>query len=248
MDERHIPPVSLRYWVLFLATSVCGAHLEDVVRKAVFGGGITQAVVLAGILALVFVAERYDRRASDTYYWSAVIIVQTMAVRFEDFSVLQLGINHFGLVIGLILLFAVTLIMSRSDENRVSSRLQLERPGPNAKPIADVPYWLGLFVASVLGSAVADLCAINFGLGPGRSAIAVMAVVMALLYLQRPTRPVRLHAFWLTTTLVRADGISIADMLVDGGRVQLGLALSAMLSVSVVVILLILWRPPRSPV
>lgn len=246
MDERHVPPVSLRYWILFLIASVFGSHMGDVVMAASAGNLVPQILIFAGVLFLIFLAEHYDRWSSDAYYWCGVIVVQMMANRLADFAVLQLGINRLALVIGLAVLLVTTVIMSRSEETRLFSRLVLERSPAAAKPMADLPHWLGLFVASILGAAVADVVAINFHFGSSYAALTIAAVVIVLLYLQRRTRPVRLHAFWLTTTLVRADGISIGDVLVKSASVQMGLALSALLSGVVIVVLLIWWRPPKS--
>ncbi|SJZ31730.1 Uncharacterized membrane-anchored protein [Enhydrobacter aerosaccus] len=246
MDERHVPPVGLRYWLLFLITSVFGSHMGDAVRSLVSSGLLCQILVLAGFLSLVFVIERRDRRASDIHYWSAVIIVQMMAVRLADFSVIQLHINRIELVIGLMVLLAATLVMSRSDETRIFSRLQLERPAADARPMADFPHWMGLLIASVAGSVAADLFAITFHLGAAGSALAISVVAIVLVYLQWPTRRGRLHAFWITTTLVRADGIAIADVLVKKSYLHLGLALGTVLSGLVVIGLLLSWRPPKS--
>lgn len=248
MDERHVPPVGLRYWILFLVTSVFGSHMGDVIMTVIAGSLGRQILLLAVVLLAIFLAERYDRRTSDAFYWSAVIVVQMMANRLADFAVLQLGINRIGLVVGLVILLVTTLIMSRSDETRLFSRIALERPGAAAKPMADVPHWLGLFVASILGSAAADLAAITFRLGSAGAALVVSSVVIVLLYLQRSSRPVRLHAFWLTTTLVRADGISFGDLLVKGAYLHFGLMVSALVSGITVVALLVCWRPPKSPV
>ncbi len=248
MDERHVPPIGLRYWAVFVAASVFGAHMGDVVTAALRIGLLCQILVLAVALLLVFLVERHDRSSTDAYYWGAVIIMQVMAVRLADFAALQLGINRIELVGGLVLLLVTTIIVSRSDETHIFSTLQLERPGPAAKPLADVPHWLDLIVASVLGSAAADLVAITFGIGTVLSAVVLSALVIVLIYLQRRSRPARLHAFWLTTTVVRADGICLGDLLVKGPNLQLGLALSTVLSALLVIGLLVYWRAPKSPV
>lgn len=80
------------------------------------------------------------------------------------------------------------------------------------------------------GAACADLLAITLGAGTPLSAVQFSVAVALLLYLQRRSRPKRLHAFWLTTTLLRADAISLGDLLVKGRDVHLGLALSTVLT------------------
>jgi uncharacterized membrane-anchored protein len=175
-------------------------------------------------------------------------VIQVAAVRLADFSTIRLGINRIEVVSALALLLVTTMIVARSDESHLFSTLQLERPGTAAKPMADVAHWLGMIVASTLGAAGADFCAITLGVGTVLSVVIISAAVLALLYLQRRSRPNRLHAFWLTTTLVRSDGIVIGDLLVKGPHLHLGLAMSSLLTGLVLFGLLIFWRAPDSPV
>jgi uncharacterized membrane-anchored protein len=247
MDEKHVPPIGLRYWVLFVIASVFGSHMGDVVGALFKVGVLGQILVLAPILAAIFIAERYDRSSTDIWYWLAVIVIQTAAVRLSDFWTVQLGINRIEVVGALAVLLVTTIIVARSDETHLFSTLQLERPGTAAKPLADVAHWLGMIVASTLGAAGADLCAITFGVGTVCSIILISAVVAVLLHLQRRSRPNRLHAFWLTTTLVRADAVVIGDLMATGPHIHLGLALSTLLTGLIVLGLMSFWRAPNSP-
>jgi uncharacterized membrane-anchored protein len=248
MDEKHVPPIGLRYWTLFVVASVFGAHMGDVIAALLTIGLLGKILFLAVILAAIFIAERYDRSSTEAWYWLAVIVIQVAAVRLADFSTIRLGINRIEVVSALALLLVTTMIVARSDESHLFSTLQLERPGTAAKPMADVAHWLGMIVASTLGAAGADFCAITLGVGTVLSVVIISAAVLALLYLQRRSRPNRLHAFWLTTTLVRSDGIVIGDLLVKGPHLHLGLAMSSLLTGLVLFGLLIFWRAPDSPV
>jgi uncharacterized membrane-anchored protein len=247
MDERHVPSIGLRYWVLFLVTSVFGGHLGDLLAAALPIGLLGRMLVLAFLLAAVFVVERYDRSSTDAWYWIAAIIIQVAAVRLSDLSTIQLGFSPFEVVAALALLFVTTMIVARSDETHLFSTLQLERPGTAAKPMADVAHWLGLIVASTLASAAEDLLAISFGAGTVLSTIFFSATAAILLQLQRRSRPNRLHAFWLTTILMRADGVAIGDLMTKGPHLQLGLGLSAVLSGCVAIGMLLFWRQPKPP-
>jgi uncharacterized membrane-anchored protein len=248
MDEKHVPPIGLRYWTLFVVTSLFGAHMGDVAAALLVIGLLAKMVFLAVVLAAIFIAERYDRSSTDAWYWLAVIVIQVAAVRLSDFSTVQLGISRIEMVAGLAVLLVTTMIVARSDETHLFSTLQLERPGTAAKPMADVAHWLGMIVASTLGVAAADLCAVTFGVGTIPSAVLISLVVALLLQLQRRSRSNRLHAFWLTTVLARADGIVIGDLLVKGPHVHLGLAFSSLLTGLLLLGLLIFWRAPKSPV
>lgn len=249
MDERHVPPIGARYWVFFIMASIFGGHMGDVLMGTLPGIGVLgRMLFIAVLLTIVFIGERYDRSATDAWYWLAVILIQMAAVRLADFSTIQLGINRFEVVGALAVLLVTTMVVARSDETHLFSTLQLERPGTAAKPLADVAHWLGMIVASTLGAAAADLCAITFHVGIGVSALIFSAMIAILLQLQRRSRPNRLHAFWLTTILVRADGISLGDVLVKGDHLHLGLPLSTALTAIVTIGMLALWRPPAARV
>lgn len=77
MDERHVPPIGLRYWLIFLLVSVFGGHMGDVVAMVLPFTILGRMVVLATLLAVIFVAERYDHHSStDACYWLAVALLQ----------------------------------------------------------------------------------------------------------------------------------------------------------------------------
>jgi len=245
MDERHVPSIGLRYWALFIVTSVFGGHMGDVVVAALPIGVLGRMLVLAFLLAAVFVVERYDRSSTDAWYWIAVIIIQIAAVRLSDLSTVRLGFSPLEVVGALAILLVTTMVVARSDETHLFSTLQLERPGTAAKPMADVAHWLGLIVASTLGAAAADLCAVTIGVGTVLSAALFSLVILILLQLQRRSRPRRLHAFWITTVLMRADGVAIGDLMNKGPHLHVSLGFSAFLSGCLTVGLLLFWRQPK---
>jgi uncharacterized membrane-anchored protein len=246
MDERHVPSIGLRYWALFIVTSVFGGHMGDLLTAALPIGVLGRMLVLAGLLAAVFVVERYDRSSTDSWYWIAAIVIQVAAVRLSDLSTIQLGFSPLEVVAALALLLMTTMVVARSDETHLFSTLQLERPGTAAKPMADVAHWLGMIVASTMGSAAEDLLSLSVGAGTVVSTVLFSAMVVGLLLLQRRSRPHRLHAFWLTTILARADGVAIGDLLSKGPHLHVGLGLSTLLSGCVAIGLLLFWRQPKS--
>lgn len=249
MDERHVPPIGLRYWVIFLLVSILGGQIGDLAPVLLPFSILGRMIVLAMILAAIFVVERYDNRSStDAYYWLAVLTMQIGAVRLNDFSALQLGMDRLELVGALIVLLVTTIIVARSDESHLFATMQLERPGTAARPLADVAHWLGLIVASILGAAASDLFTLTFAMGPVLPVMVFSAGLAVLFYLQRRSRPDRLHAFWLTTTLARADAIAIGDWLIKGPHLHLDLGLATVVTGILVVILVAFWRAPPAHV
>src|SRR5476649_117946 len=115
MDERNVPSIGLRYWALFIVTSVFGGHLGDLLIVVLPIGVLGRMLVLAGLLAAVFVVERYDRSSTDAWYWIAAIVIQVAAVRLSDLSTIQLGFSPLEVVAALALLLMTTMVVARSD-------------------------------------------------------------------------------------------------------------------------------------
>lgn len=246
MDEKHVPPIGTRYWILFSIASIFGAHLGDVLPNMLPIDVWQRLLVQATLIAAVFIAEQRDRSSTELWYWIAVVLFQMTAVRLGDISTVNLGFDPLVMAGGLALLLVTTMVMARADDTHLYATMQLERPGTEGKPLADVAHWLGLIVASTLGAVAADLGSTVLGVGPVLVVTLLSIIVAALLHLQRRTRPDRLHAFWLTTVLVRSTGVAISDLMVKGPPFNLGLLLSTALSGCFMVGLLVLWPPSKS--
>jgi uncharacterized membrane-anchored protein len=246
MSEDHVPPIGPRYWAIFLVAGVLGTQLGDALPIVLPIGVPYRLLVLAVLIAALFLAERYARSPTELWYWGAVILIQVTAVRLRDFSTIDLGVNLLAMAGSLAVLMVTTMMMARSGDAHLYATMQLERPGTEVKPVADAAYWLGLIFASTLGAVTADLCSkfLRIGLYPS---VGIMSLALAvLLYLQRRSRPNPLRAFWVTIILMRSDAAVISDAMIEGPSVNLGLMASTALTACLMIGLLVLWRP-RTP-
>jgi len=86
MQQIHLPTLGARYWAALCLASIFGANMGDFCAHNLGLGHIAGLPFLALALAIVILAERFDRSVHQVYYWTAIIIVRTAATNFADFA------------------------------------------------------------------------------------------------------------------------------------------------------------------
>jgi uncharacterized membrane-anchored protein len=86
MQSIHLPTLGARYWSALCLASIFGANMGDLFARNLGLGHVAGLPFLAIALAIVIVAERFDRIKHQSYYWIAIIIVWTAATNFADFA------------------------------------------------------------------------------------------------------------------------------------------------------------------
>ena len=180
MDEKHVPVIGPRYWAFFLVASIFGAVVSDVLPVALPIGAPARLMILAALIATVFIAEFRDRSTSDVWYWIALVLIQITAVRLGDLSTISLDLNPFVMAGALSVLLVTTMVMAGSDDAYLYATMQLDRPGTEAKPRADVGHWLGMMLSSTLAAVAADICSITLGIGLPLSVTILSLAIAAL--------------------------------------------------------------------
>jgi uncharacterized membrane-anchored protein len=189
---------------------------------------------LAVALAIVIVAERFDRIQHEIHYWIAIIIVRTAATNFADFAAGDLKLPRVWVMAGLTVLLVAALWLTwrfawRRLANKSDNVLR-----------ADLGYWICMFVAGTLGTVIGDLCSHNLRLDDAGAAIALSPIV-AVLLLVGCRGPLRLLPFyWLTVVAIRAAGTAVGDLV--SGRNMLGLPMSTAVTGILFVVLLLVWK------
>ena len=102
---------------------------------------------LAVALAIVIVAERFDRIQHEIYYWIAIIIVRIAATNFADFAAGDLKLPRVWVMAGLTVLLVAALWLTWQFAwwrlaNKTDNVLR-----------ADLGYWVCMFIAGTLGTA-----------------------------------------------------------------------------------------------
>lgn len=77
MKSIHVPRVDARYWLAILLASVFGMNLGDLYAHE-SGLGIGKGLLVLAVLAgVAFVAERFDDRRHELWYWLVILIIRT---------------------------------------------------------------------------------------------------------------------------------------------------------------------------
>jgi uncharacterized membrane-anchored protein len=242
MQSIHLPTLGPRYWVALCIASMFGANMGDFFARNIGLGHVTGLPFLAAALAIVMVAERFDRTMHQIYYWVAIIIVRTAATNFADFACGDLKLPRLGVMAGLAIILALALWISWQWMWR-----QPADKTDQANPVlrADLGYWICMFVAGTLGTVIGDYCSHNLHLDDGGAAL-LLSSIMAAFFLAGRNGPLRwLPFYWSTVVAIRAAGTSAGDFI--SGRHMLGLPLSTLATGLLLVAFLAIWKEPARP-
>jgi uncharacterized membrane-anchored protein len=240
MQSIHLPALGPRYWVALCIASVFGANMGDFFARNMGLGHVAGLPFLAAALAIVMVAERFDRTVHQIHYWAAIIVVRTAATNFADFACGDLKLPRLGVMAGLAIILALALWISWQWVWRRSAD-KTDRANPVLR--ADLGYWICMFVAGTLGTVIGDYCSHNLHLDDGGAAL-LLSPIMAAFFLAGRNGPLRwLPFYWSTVVAIRAAGTSVGDFI--SGRHMLGLPLSTLVTGLALVALLAIWREPR---
>jgi uncharacterized membrane-anchored protein len=234
MQPIHLPTLGARYWSALCLASIFGANMGDLFARNLGLGHVAGLPFLAIALAIVMVAERFDRIQHQSYYWIAVIIVRTAATNFADFAAGDLKLPRIWVMAALTVLLVAALWLTwqfawRRLANKADNVLR-----------ADLGYWICMFIAGTWGTVIGDFCSHNMGLDDGGAAIVLSPIVAALLLVGR-RGPLRLLPFyWLAVVAIRAAGTAVGDFI--SGRNILGLPVSTAVTGILFVVLLLAWK------
>ena len=239
MQSIHLPTLRPRYWAVLCIASVFGANMGDFFARNMGLGHVAGLPFLAAALAIVMVAERFDRTVHQIYYWVAIIIVRTAATNFADFACGDLKLPRLGVMAGLAIILALALWISWRWVWRQSAD-KTDQANPILR--ADLGYWICMFVAGTLGTVIGDYCSHNLRLDDGGAAL-LLSPIVAAFFLAGRNGPLRwLPFYWSTVVAIRAAGTSVGDFI--SGRHMLGLPLSTLVTGLALVALLAVWREP----
>jgi uncharacterized membrane-anchored protein len=241
MQQIHLPTLGARYWAALCLASIFGANMGDFFAHNLGLGHVSGLPYLAFALAIVLVSERFDRSVHQVYYWTAIIIVRTAATNFADFAQGDMKIPRAVVMAGLAAALVIALFASwqfawRERSSKAGSADTVLR--------ADAGYWVSMFIAGTLGTVIGDYSSHNLGLGDGGAAL-LLVPILALLFVTARNGLLRsLPNYWLTIVMVRAAGTAVGDY--EAGRHMLGLALGTLVTGTLFVALLALWREPKA--
>jgi uncharacterized membrane-anchored protein len=241
MQQIHLPTLGARYWAALCLASIFGANMGDFFARNLGLGHVAGLPLLALALAIVIAAERFDRSVHQVYYWTAIIIVRTGATNFADFACGDMKLPRGLVIIGLTAALVAALFASwqfawrrQSGENKASDTVLR----------ADAGYWISMFIAGTLGTVIGDYCSHDLHLGDGGASLLLVPILALVFVIARNGRLRSLPYYWLTIVTVRAAGTAVGDLV--AGRTMLGLPLGTLVTGTLFVALLVMWKEPAA--
>jgi len=239
MQTQHVPKIDRRYWFGIVAASIFGTNLGDLyVHESGLGLGLG-LLVLVALFAVIYWIETKDRMAREAYYWLAIIIIRTGATNIADYLAFRVripGLLLAGGLAALIAMLAWRVSVLPPPAGRDSTSPTLAR--------TNLTYWAAMLAAGVFGTVAGDICSHHFGQGPASIGLSVM--LASLLVATRSRVSSDIAAYWCAVSLARSAGTCIGDWSAENRILHIGLPVSTLLTGTLFVAILIVWRVTRS--
>jgi uncharacterized membrane-anchored protein len=239
MQQIHLPTLGARYWAALCLASIFGANMGDFFARNLGLGHVAGLPFLALALAIVVISERFDRSVHQVYYWTAIIIVRTAATNFADFACGDMKLPRLLVIAGLTAALVAALFASW----QFAWRRQSDN-APDAVLRADLGYWISMFIAGTLGTVIGDYCSHDLHLGDGGGCLLLVPILALLFVIARNGLLRSRPYYWLTIVTVRAAGTVVGDFV--AGRNMLGLPLGTLVTGTLFVALLVMWKGPAA--
>lgn len=261
MKQIHLPKIDGKYWASLILASIFGANTGDFLAGPLGLGNYSGLPVLAVVLVVLFVVEKFDRWKHPAYFWATIVVVRTAATNLGDISADNLHIARPFTILGLLVVILVTGILWA----RYNRKHQID----TATGLSSLPvYWWTMLLAGTLGTVVGDFCSYNLpnllaGKGleahwvPGNfdengpvgfnlnnlwaTLLCGVPVALLLFFGRKPGRITHLAYYWTTVVLIRSAGTAAGDLFSHG---PLGLPVSLAAS-GVLFVAAILFFPGR---
>lgn len=240
MRTNHVPRINARYWAGITLASIFGTNMGDFYAHESGLGLLGGLPILVVLFALVYAAERFDKRSHDAYYWICIIIMRTGATNIADYAAGRRGlhIDRLVLAVGLGALLAALAWWAARDARRLNVHM-----APKALPDTDVRYWIAMLTAGVFGTVLGDYFEHLVGQGPAAIGLAVLLAAALLIYGKGVLAAA--YGYWLTIAVARTTGTAIGDWLAENKHLHIGLPLCTLLTGVALAGVLLLWRSRR---
>ncbi|MBV9970387.1 MAG: hypothetical protein JO228_10410, partial [Xanthobacteraceae bacterium] len=209
MHIRNLPAIDAGYWAAIVAASICGTNTGDLAAGPLGMGHVGGLLPLGAIFLAIVWAEKMLDWTTVAFYWSAIIVLRTMATNIADFGTHDLKLSYPVFVLLIIAFMAVLIWADRFRAGRPAAPVRGAEP---RLPTVDFNYWIIMLSAGVLGTALGDWLA---DAGPGvywASLIGTPFFLGAvwLAYRFGLTKP----WYWVAVAACRTWGTDLGDMLV----------------------------------
>lgn len=228
MQQRNVPASGPSYWGALIVASALGCNLGDMVSHNLHLGHQNGVLPVLCLFALILLAERLSGLVSVAFYWLAILALRTVATNLGDLLTHELHLT-FPVAIAAMALVLLPLVWLAARRGG----------GQSGLPPNDLLYWATMLVAGTLGTVIGDCFADDVGLGDGGAAVLQSVILAGMLALRGRPGFATIGYYWACIVGVRAAGTSIGDALASRHALGLGLPLSAGLTATLLVIVLV---------
>jgi uncharacterized membrane-anchored protein len=244
MKPEHLPTIDARYWTAIVAASMCGANTGDFASRILHLGHTRGLLPFALIFGVILWAERRSQKATELYYWMAIIVLRTAATNLADLATHDLKLGYIAVELSLAGLMVLILLLDRG-RGRGASGVRVPDVEGRSLPAADTSYWIVMLLAGTLGTALGDWVADEVGLGVGYGSVALVAILGVILLVStrygRMTKP----WYWLSIVAARTAGTTLGDFIASRHGLNLGLPVSTLCTSVLLVSVLVLWKSDK---
>lgn len=184
--KRHIPVL---YWAVILSTSTAGTTLSDFMDRSLGLGYARGSLILVSILSAVLLLWQYREgslsvssirsRKSELFYWTAILISNTLGTALGDFLADSSGLGFAG---GALLLASLLLVLVLAYYFTPLSRIFL--------------FWAAFVLTRPFGATFGDFLTKSgqqggLGLGTKISSLILLSILLGLIiYTSRRNRSI----------------------------------------------------------
>lgn len=238
MLYQNVPPISLRYWIVISIASVFGANLGDFVSHVLHLGHFRELPFLAGLFALLLLAERRRLISGEACYWLAIVLLRTAATNLADLATHDFRLAYAWVIVGL---SAWLVPLSKPRGTAAAGR------DAASLPVIDNRYWAAMLTAGILGTAIGDGVSDGLGLGAGLGSTLLVPVLAITLALTRRDGWETPACCWISIVAVRSAGTTVGDLLADRDGAAPSLPLSTACMAALLAGTLLMWQQRHSP-
>ena len=203
---NRVPKVTFDFWIIKLMAVTMGETAADYLAVKMGLGLTGVSLVMAGVLALVLVAQFAQKRYVPWSYWLAVVLISIVGTLVTDNLVDNFGIKLQTTTI----IFFVALVATFAFWFLKEQTLSIHSIFSNRR---EAYYWLAILFTFALGTAAGDLVAEQFHLGYLSAGVLFGLIIASLslgyFYLGLDA----ILGFWLVYIFTRPLGASFGDLL-----------------------------------
>jgi uncharacterized membrane-anchored protein len=240
MRTRNLPTIDARYWTAIVAASMCGANTGDFASHNLHLGHTRGLLPFALIFGVILWVERRGKRATELWYWLAIIVVRTAATNLADLGTHDLKLGYIAVELGLAAFMILVLLIDHARGARISGSQW------GSLPATDLSYWIVMLSAGTLGTALGDWTADELGLGLGYGSVVLAVVLGVVLLISTRYGHMTKPWYWLSIVAARTVGTTLGDFIASRRGLNFGLPISTLCTSLLLISILVLWKSDRA--